>query len=354
LAAVLQLVLFAIPIFGQTSPLPTLVVGANSLSLNDTSSTSLSIKNVGTAPLRWTVSTTSVWLMSGTSRVADTPLTNQTDAIGLPPGQSAAISFAAETSGLKTGDHNGSLVITSDGGAKSIPIRLRITKANLSGFWVGALVRPADSLLASPGLALHIEQNAAALAAQIDGRWSPAFATSLRRQVGQIVFERTEGSLAAGDLQVDAVAESPTVEKWILTAAAADSFYVQGSTTGPQGKISVGSPFVSKEGGISFRVLASRNGRPYRKGDRFILPVGHYGFVAERMTGTLQTGLLGVFSMDGELLGVDAGAVRELKITNLVLQDDNVLVGDFELRHRGLMKGREISMTDKIRLVRQP
>jgi hypothetical protein len=285
--------------------------------------------------------------------LADYPLSNDKSANGLPQNATDQIQVCGRTDGLKPESHTDTITIRSDGGAIDVNVSLTSTVLNLNGRWIGALVRSSSALLASPTLGLDITQTGSDLSAQIDGRLSPAFATSIKKQAGIVTFERIAGSLAAGRMSVLAVDDGPTVEIWTFTSQGADTFEVKGSTTGPQGTASVGTRFDSKAGGIGIEILPSLNGHPYQKGDMFEFQVGHYGFAGPPLTGSLANGIAGTFSLDGPLLHLPTGSTRVFRISHFTIDDSGVLTADFELRYHGITPN-DIVISDKLRLIRQP
>src|SRR5207248_529953 len=147
----------------------------------------------------------------------------------LAPGTSVVLKLTADGAGLKPAEYNDAVKITSNGGVVSLPIKLSVTSPNLNGRWVGAFYRAA-SLLPAP--ALTVRQSGTMLQASIDGRLSPAFASSIRRQAGEIVFEQGESGAAAGVLEVTDVKDLVAVEMLTVTANDERSFRVTGASSG--------------------------------------------------------------------------------------------------------------------------
>ncbi len=335
---------------------PQLHLNVTSISFTDASADGLTqkltITNTGEGQLRWSATTNALWLNSGPYRVVDAILGNSTQASGLGPGQSVEVTLTAQTQGLKPDTYGEFFSVTSNGGVAKIPLTLTVSKLNLNGQWVGAFTRPDDMAVSSPGLALNITQTDATLKAQIDGRLSPAFATSIKRQAGKFGFENSEGSLSGGQLNINSVKESTVAEDWTLTALDSATFDVQSSVSGVKTQARVGEPFNSDTGGLSFTILPSKNNHPYQRGDRFLFEVGHFGYVETELNGSLEAGLSGTSTLDGKFFGIPEGVTRSLRIYDFTLEKSNVLIAKVEMRHTNLLNGKDMVTSKTVRLVR--
>jgi hypothetical protein len=191
-------------------------------------------------------------------------------------------------------------------------------------------------------VAVQVTQTGTTLSAKLDAIRSPAFATAITRQATTPVFEAAEGSEAAGRMSVTHVADTGVPQRWTLVARNDTQFELQGLSTGVVGLATVGQPFTSAEAGLTLIVARSANGRAYRRGDRFIFEVGSFGAVPTPLSGPLSGEIAATWPLDSALHGVPKGATRTLRLWDMRLERNDVLVARFELRHDGILSNRTI------------
>ena len=320
---------------------PNLTVRSNAVNLTDDASADISIANTGDSDLSWSMSTPAAWLFFQRLALSQHPVGTDSSVSVIKPGETFSARIHAETGGLPVGHYQATLRITSNGGTKDVAVSLNVQHVNLSGRWTGSLEMLGSSALTF-GVSIDITQVGFLVNGKIDGRESPALATTLKRQATKVTFSPSSAVTTLGAMRIIAVDERQIAESWTLIAqmesGRRQTFAVVASNTGAQAEATVGVPYFSAAGGISFVILPTLNDVPYTPGDKFSFAVGHYGAVPELLTGTTNE-LSGTAELDGGWLQVPVGTKRSIRMFQITLQSPSLLTALVEIGYKGASNG---------------